>query len=236
VFTTPGAARVYRERYPDVRAERVSVIENGYDEDSYAGLDSVQPLNPRKVTLLHSGIVYPSERDPTQLFAALRRLRESGRVGAADFSLRLRAPVHDAFLRRLADAQGIGDLIDVAPPIPYREALGEMLCADGLLVLQASNCNEQIPAKLYEYLRARRPILGLTDPVGDTAGVLRQAGLDSIARLDSAEQIEAALGRFVATIRAGNAALPAPAAVAAASRLGRSKELVALLDSLGAHA
>ena len=31
--------------------------------------------------------------------------------------------------------------------------------ADALLVLQASNCNEQIPAKLYEYLRTGRPIL-----------------------------------------------------------------------------
>ena len=39
-----------------------------------------------------------------------------------------------------------------------------MLRADGLLILQAANCNEQIPAKLYKYLRARRPIVALTDP------------------------------------------------------------------------
>lgn len=230
VFTTPGAARMYRERYPDVAPGRVAVIENGYDEESYAALASSPPLNPGKVTLLHSGIIYPSERDPTQLFAALRRLKDAGSFTSENVSVRLRASVHDAMLERLAGEHGVSDLIEVLPAIPYRDALQEMLRADGLLVLQAINCNEQIPAKLYEYLRARRPILGLTDPQGDTAGVLRKAGLDEIARLDSAEEITNALGRFVEGIRKGTAALPSPERVAGASRDARTRELAALLE------
>jgi len=229
-FTTPGAARMYRARYPDVPAERVAVIENGYDEESYAGLAASPPLNPGKVTLLHSGIVYPSERDPTQLFAAMRRLRDAGDLRPETFSLRLRASVHDALLRKLAAEHGIADLIEILPAIPYREALAEMLRADGLLVLQASNCNEQIPAKLYEYLRAGRPVLGLTDPAGDTAGVLRAAGLADIARLDSADEIRAALAGFVERVRAGTATLPLAAQVANASRRARTQALAALLD------
>ena len=57
-----------------------------------------------------------------------------------------------------------------------------MLTVDGLLVLQAANCNDQIPAKTYEYLRAQQPLLALTDPAGDTADVIRRAGIDTIAR------------------------------------------------------
>ncbi len=68
VFTTPGAAREYKRRYPDA-AQRIVVIENGFDEESFAGLaaagDAYEPLNAGAVTVLHSGIVYPSERDPT---------------------------------------------------------------------------------------------------------------------------------------------------------------------------
>jgi glycosyltransferase involved in cell wall biosynthesis len=229
-FTTPGAARMYRQRYPDVAAGRVAVIENGYDEESYAGLAASPPLNPGRITLLHSGIVYPSERDPTQLFVAMRRLRGTGELRAETFSLRLRAPVHDAMIGKLAAEHGVADLIEVLPTIPYRDALEEMLRADGLLVLQAANCNEQIPAKLYEYLRARRPVLALTDPAGDTAGVLRAAGLTDIARLDSAEEIRAALARFVERIGAGTAALPLAEHVAGASRRARTRELAALLD------
>jgi len=50
-----------------------------------------------------------------------------------------------------------------------------------LLLLQASNCNSQIPAKVYEYLRAGKPILALTDPEGDTATLLRNLGINTIA-------------------------------------------------------
>jgi hypothetical protein len=62
----------------------------------------------------------------------------------------------------------------LAPALPYREALRETMDVDGLLVFQAANCNHQIPTKIYEYFRTRRPILALTDPSGDTAAALRE--------------------------------------------------------------
>jgi glycosyltransferase involved in cell wall biosynthesis len=235
VFTTPGAAQIYRERYP-AAAERVVVLENGFDEESFPPRSAGQAASTVKpagqpLILLHSGIVYPSERDPTQLFVALKRLREAGRISAADLRIRFRASVHDDLLQSLANEYGVPDLIELCPAIPYREALAEMQQVDVLLVMQAANCNAQIPAKIYEYLRAGRPILGLTDPVGDTAGVLRGAGLDGIARLDSADEIEALLPPFLAAVRTGRASLPQEQAVHQASRRGRSESFVQLLDS-----
>jgi hypothetical protein len=114
--------------------------------------------------------------------------------------------------------------------VRYREALSEMLRADGLLLLQASNCNEQIPAKLYEYLRARRPVLALTDPGGDTAKALRQGAVDAIARLDDEGAIAQLLLRFVGGDHRGMIA--ADAAVAGASRVARTEQLAALLDRI----
>ena len=64
-------------------------------------------------------------------------------------------------------------------------------------------------AKLYEYLRADRPIIALTDPVGDTATTLRQAGVPKIARIDSAEEIEAILSEFSKARRRGAHLQPA---------------------------
>lgn len=225
VFTSRSAAATYRRRYPAL-ADRVTVIENGFDEQSFVGLagDS-PPLAPGRRTLLHSGTVYPSERDPTQLFAALSALKRAGR--ATDLLVRFRAPAHDDLLRALARKYDVGDLIEVAPPLPYREALEEMRRADGLLVLQAAICNEQIPAKVYEYLRAQRPLLGLTDPQGDTADLLRRCGVRYIAALEDAAAIEDILPRFMADL-AG--ALPEPAAVAACSRESRTRELAAVLE------
>lgn len=235
VFTTPGAARMYADRYPAAR-DRLLVLENGYDEESFVRVERARPhlspLQTGRVTLVHSGVVYPSERDPTQLFEALGRLKRDGALRADGFTLRFRAAAHDALLQRLAKAHAVEDLIETVPPTPYAEALHEMRCADGLLLMQGSSCNEQIPAKTYEYLRAGRPILCLADPAGDTAGVIRQAGLPAIHRLDDATEIAHGLMRFVDALRRGDAPSARPQAVQDASRQHRSVELARLLDTL----
>jgi glycosyltransferase involved in cell wall biosynthesis len=233
VFASPGAARMYRARYPQ-HAHGIRVLENGYDEDGFAGLaagrNGSEPLNPGAVTLLHSGVVYPSERDPTCLFAALARLVGEGALVAGRFTLRFRAAGHDELLHGLARKCGLEPFVEVLPSLPYREALAEMVRADGLLVLQARNCNAQIPVKLYEYLRAGRPILALTDPAGDTAQAMREAGLDSIARLDSVDEIGSSVSRFVAAIGMGRAALPTPSHVARLERRVQARTLAAWLE------
>ncbi len=235
VFTTPGAARMYQQRYP-ITATRMVVLENGYDEESFSAVihkqnvPSGQVPTKRPLLILHSGIVYPSERDPTQLFKALGRLNVERTLLPDDLRVRFRASVHDDLLRNLAQTHGANDFIELCPAIPYREALAEMMTVDALLVMQASNCNAQIPAKIYEYLRAGKPILGLTDPVGDTAGVLRGAGLNDVARLDSADEIAQLLPVLVRAWRQGHVVLPKPLAVQQASRRGRSQALVSLLE------
>lgn len=235
VFTTPSAARTYQERYPGA-ANRIRVLENGYDEESF--LSAARMVhNPRKTTvataplvLLHSGVVYPTERDPSHFFEALARLKHEGLLGPCDLRIRFRASVHETLLRQLAMNQGVQDFIEVCPAIPYREALAEMMTVDALLVMQASNCNAQIPAKIYEYLRAGKPVLALTDPAGDTAGVIRAAGLDTIAPLDSADDIARLLPKLVHEWRQGQGVLPQALAVQQASRYGRSQGLAALLE------
>ena len=236
VFVTPGSARLYHERYPDIPNERLAVIENGYDEENFAPLDGSAfrkgLLLPGTITLLHSGIVYPSERDPTQLFRALRLMLDEGSLKPGELRVRLRAPAHEALLANLIDTYRVAEIVELAPPIPYRLALGEMMRADGLLVLQASNCNDQIPAKVYEYLRCRRPIIALTDPAGDTASLLRKAGIQNIARLDSAQKIALELRRFLDQVKRGDASLLDDVFVMGASRLNRTRELIGLLDRI----
>ncbi|MDT1843316.1 glycosyltransferase family 4 protein, partial [Acinetobacter baumannii] len=73
----------------------------------------------------------------------------------------LRAPGDLAAVSSMVDQADVADIVEVAPPVPYRLALEEMLMADGLMVFQGTLFNTQIPAKIYEYFRARKPILGL---------------------------------------------------------------------------
>lgn len=229
-FTTPGAVRYYQQQYPG-RDAKMICIENGYDEEVFADLTADgQSLNAGKRTLLHSGIVYPSERDPTYLFQAIARLRDAGLITVSGFRLRFRAPVHEQLLRELTEKHRLQALVEILPPLPYKEALKEMLKADALLIMQAANCNNQIPAKLYEYFRCQRPILALTDPEGDTARTLRKAGVQSIARLDSPSGIADLLVRFVHSNI--EHMVPPSSAVETNSRRGRTREFAQLLDGI----
>ena len=231
VFTAPGAANLYCERYP-AHADRIMVIENGFDEESFAGLADASPYTAAPAILLHSGIVYPSERDPTQMFAALRALVDAGDLREGDLRLRFRAPVHGAMIESIARTFDVSQFVEVAPPLPYREALREMLSVNALLVLQASNCNQQIPAKLYEYLRTGRPIVGLADPQGDTGQALRRAGVNYIAALETREAIVATLRDFLRDLRTGIARGPASDAIHGASRRERTQALATVFEEV----
>ena len=89
-----------------------------------------------------------------------------------------------------------------------------------------------MPAKIYEYLRARKPILALTDPAGDTARVLLDAKLDTVTPLDDREKIRASLARFVDDVRAGRAPVAAAADIRKHSRQARTEALAELLDEV----
>jgi glycosyltransferase involved in cell wall biosynthesis len=158
---------MYAERYPEIPASRWAVIANGYDEENFRRVEQgmvARPPGQRPLTLVHSGVLYPSERDPSAFFGALADLKRTGLVSAAQLQIVLRATGQDDYHRRLIETYGVQDLVTLAPVIAYEAALREMLEADGLLLFQGANCDHQIPAKIYEYLRVQRPLLALTNP------------------------------------------------------------------------
>ncbi|GHU22920.1 hypothetical protein FACS189497_00730 [Betaproteobacteria bacterium] len=191
VFTTENAAQTYRERYP-AAADKCVVIANGYDEAAFTDVRPARPgVEPDTLLLLHSGAIYPQDRNPGPFFAAVRGLLEARVLDPARLCIRFRATGHDDEVRAAVHAHGLEAVVDIAPPVPYSDALSEMMGADGLLVFQGSAFNTQIPAKIYEYLRAGRPILALVDPGGNTAKTL--SPFDAVMEADITD--EAAIGR-----------------------------------------
>jgi glycosyltransferase involved in cell wall biosynthesis len=207
VFTTPGTQSMYLQRYAALARERTAVIPNGYGEEDFAAAARVPAARPAhrkaRLRLVHSGILYPFERDPKPFLDAVAGLARQGALDPGDVEFVFRATGHDAVIQQMIDERGVGELVRLEGPVSYHEALAEMLEADALLLFQAANCNHQVPAKLYEYLRAGRPIFALTDSRGDTAAVLRQAGAGMVADLSSAGDIAARLPQFLQQVRDG---------------------------------
>jgi glycosyltransferase involved in cell wall biosynthesis len=239
VLVTPGSKKLHAERYPQLPSGHWTIIPNGYEEASFAELES--GLRRSKcvgapLRLLHSGFLYPTpDRDPSAFFAALADLKSSGMLSPGQIVVTLRASGFVERYQTMIRAKGLEEIVKLEPAIPYRDALREMLLADGLLVFQSYTSNPAIPAKLYEYLRARRPIFAMVDADGDTAATLRAVGSGTIASLESSDQIRKGLVEFLGLIRSGTAPLGDPTAIRGFARETHAVLLAALLDEVSAQ-
>ena len=235
VFVAPGALRMYQERYPEIPSSRWHLITNGYDETSFRAAEQRAVHKAEgPLLLLHSGLLYPEvgDRNPSALFEALSMLKNAGKVDAASLKVVLRASGHDGLYRELIREWKLDDMVFLEPPISYIDALAEMLAADGLLLVQGAVSNPNIPDKLYEYLRARRPIFALTDEKGDTAAVLRNAKVGTLAPLESCTAIGRALEQFLAEVREGRASVASNEDISKYSRESQVCEMARLFDEI----
>lgn len=230
IVTTKGAKALYQKRFFDHSAQLWKVIPNGFDAKMFEGLEIPnRDINDKKIVLLHSGLIYPSERDPQCLFNAIAQLHEQGVITSENFELKLRATGHDhLFLPQLTQL-GINKLVTLHPSIDFKDALKEMHAVDGLLLLQAENCNYQIPAKAYEYIKVQKPILALTPEEGDTGQLLVETRLATIAPLDDTSQIIKALNTFLEVVSEPNKPVLNESVLYSYSRQYQAKHFESLL-------
>jgi len=236
VFVSSGARRICQERYPDIPLEKMALVPNGYDEGSFVEAEkkvAASDKNSRPTVLLHSGLLYPTpDRDPKDFFQALATLKQAKLISSQHLHVVLRASGYEERYRPGIQRLGLEEIVHLKPPIPYPEALAEMLQADGLLLFQGHTSNPAIPAKLYEYFRARRPIFALVHEDGDTAAILRSEGVGKIVPLNSPHQIANGLKQFLEEVRNGVAPVASFDAIQKLSRSAHATEMAQLLEDV----
>lgn len=236
VFTTESARRMYLKRYPQLRSENCIVIQNGFNEDDFTDIAASPHVResegPHRLRLVHAGLIYPEERDPSAFFRALKKLKTAGTIDASNLTIDLRASGSEKYYSTLLRDLNVDDIVHLLPALPHREALRDTAEANGLLLFQAASCNHQIPAKVYEYLRLGKPILALTSSAGDTAALLRQAGGTTIADLGDENSIFETMASFLDSVREGVHPLPSPQIVCQFDRKKQAAELARHLSEL----
>ena len=103
-------------------------------------------------------------------------------------------------LRAEIHRRGLDDVVTFTGQVSYAEALQEMMRADILLLLDSPGRKVGVPAKLYEYIGAGRPILALGEPDGDLAATLEASGRPY--RIAAPALVDA-IGRALAELAAG---------------------------------
>ena len=234
VFTARSTLEMYRKRYPSLSQEKLHVISNGYDEEDFqwlASRESAHSAPSVPVRLLHLGVIYPSERDPRPFFRAISRLKKSGQITAGGVQINLRASGSEDLYAQILRELDLEDIVHLLPAIPYSEALSEAADSEALLLFQAANCDHQVPAKVYEYLRIGKPILALTTQSGDTGTLLKETGGATIVDLANEQEIVEALPAFLEAVRSGTHSSADLSRVQQYARRNQAQVLAQLISS-----
>jgi glycosyltransferase involved in cell wall biosynthesis len=202
VGVSPNYSEGMRREYP-AQADKIVTITNGYDPDNFA--EALTPPPRERLSILYTGELYFG-RDPRPLLDAIKSLNDAPlpglpRVGF-DFIGRYMADQCD--LPQEIASRGLESVTSITPVIPYKDCLRTTMQADILVLLHFPGFAHGLPAKIFEYLGARRPILALTDHPGDIAWVLKESGvLHRVAPQKDAGQIKQAIVEMLQEMKSG---------------------------------
>jgi glycosyltransferase involved in cell wall biosynthesis len=203
-----------------VSAARAHVLTNGYDEEDFVGVRSDPPTD--RVVVAHVGS-FGGRRTP--LAAARAVAAAASRVPGIELSL---------------IGAGVEPLVDelrlILGSIPLRtpgwvshsEAVKAMSDANILWLDAMVHLRSAATGKLYEYLRAGRPILALAHPDSPAARLVRELDAGCVLGTDDATASADAIVALLADPPAG----PDPSALAALSREAVAERLSRLLEGV----
>lgn len=151
VFVTENTRNHYVEKYAWL-SEKTEVITNGYDEDDFEGLQTKQFPEP---TLVYMGRMDRNYGDPIPMLDAMAACKIQG------FRFLHLGSIAPHVLARIEG--GNYPFYSFLGYLPHKDALEHTLGASANLILIDNNpLSEHVfPGKLFELLRAERPILSL---------------------------------------------------------------------------
>jgi len=171
--------------YPTLPGHKVCIITHGFDESDFSQVTAEVSEN---FTLVYVGLL---DFDISPLLTALLNLRQEKPAQTQNWRLRLVGAITNGqALERVKDS-GVKDMVEVVDYVPHKESLREMLNASALLI-HFRNTHAS-SSKIFEYMRAGRPILALCAEGSVMARLVRDSGAGIVVPPDDAEAISNAL-------------------------------------------
>ncbi len=200
ICATEGERDELAEELPELKSAHFTFITNGYDPTDFSEL-RVSKKFSTKLTLTHAGTIYGGWGG--ELFEALQRLIRSHPGIEGRMQVQLLGEIADEYAEpiRILEAGGIVRNYGLQP---HATALRMVMESDVLIILLGGHQDLQshIPAKVFEYLHAGKPILAISRD-GELAEIVRKSGLGILVSPDDIEKLVDTLWRLCEDYTAG---------------------------------
>ena len=194
VFLFESVAECYLRAFRGaLDSRRVHIIPNGYEGEA----EETAPPKADRCTALYTGTISTYRYDT--LLQSLVLLKNKHPDQAKWLRFHFVGEGTDAVMKDAA-AFGVSELVETSAPVPQSKIPALQAEAHALLLLgrpQTTSGHELVAgAKLFEYLKARRPIIGVL-PDDEGRRILRKMGITTVADVNSPEEIATQLERLL---------------------------------------
>lgn len=181
--------RNFIENHPDTK-EKITYINNGYDQADFSGLDNVYTRNSN-FTITYTGSLY-GRNNPTTLFEALSSLISQKKIDENFIEVNFFGNLKIQSLKKIAADLGLDRIINVHTYIPHRECLEHLAKSECVLLIIGDGPDSDVTftGKLFEYMNIGRPILAIVPPDGGAANLIRESNTGVIADYGNVKDIE----------------------------------------------
>jgi len=227
VFRYESEAECYWNAYPGaLQKAKIHIISNGYE----GPIEPFEAAATDKCTLLYAGTVGPYRFET--FLDALSILQRTAPDAARQLRVRFVGEGVDSVAREAA-SRGVNEIVETMRPVTSRDVARLQRDAHGLFLLgvKAYQGYELCGSKVFGYLKAGRPILGIL-PADESRKVLEGVGVTTIASIESPAEIAELLRDFVAAWSSNRLAalLPDPSRCAQYEAANQTEALVRALE------
>ncbi|MBR4826995.1 MAG: glycosyltransferase [Bacteroidales bacterium] len=162
-----------REDFQKRTPKPVVLLTNGFDEEDFNR--SAPSLPAGRFTVVHTGL-FASDGNPLKLWDVLARKCSEDRGFKQQLRIRLAGKTDPEIFEALR-VRGLSDNVDNLGYLPHYQTVVEQRSANVLILplRQEPEYEKALPGKIFEYLAARRPVLGIGQENGAAAAVLKDA-------------------------------------------------------------
>jgi glycosyltransferase involved in cell wall biosynthesis len=190
VSTTPSLTNYFKSILPADQNSKCLTITNGFDESDFDGIGNFPaPMENKKIRISYAGTLYYN-RNPEPFFMALRTLILRDKIEKDDVEIDFIgdcAYYQNVSVQRLIDRYELSKMVRLVGMVPFQTCMKRLTQSNALLLF-AQGQPQQIPGKVFEYIRLNKPILAITEE-GETRRILKRFNRAFFADPSSTEQI-----------------------------------------------
>jgi len=183
IFVTKSTQEDYIKKYPFLK-EKSHVLYWGYNEEDFSQKDpdlAVQKIpdvnkNHDEEIITHAGNIFDYQ-NPKELWKRIRREIDTGRK----LKLKFIGTV-SPLIKKEIEKNNLSEVTEYLGFLPYLKMIEELKKSSYLLVCATEK--RHVPGKLFEYLRAGKPILAFGDDNEEVKNIISEANAGMIFRYD----------------------------------------------------